>query len=113
MQPPQIHATKTPRRRHYIKRWAEKRDKTPTDIAEATGADKSLVSRWLNDGVLPREFYLEQLAELFETERDSLFRDPDDDWLAKFFKDKNEEERARAFLILKNAFPEKTGSNDR
>lgn len=103
-----IHSGKTPTRRHFIVEWAAKYQMKKADIARATGADKSLVGKWFN-GVLPSEPYLEQLAALFHTEPESLFRHPDEDWIAKFFKDRlaTEDERQRALSILDQAFPKK------
>lgn len=69
-------AAKVRKRRHYIGEWAKARKKSPAEIIATTGADKSLVSRWLNQGNQPTEPYLEQLAGLFETDRDSLFYPP-------------------------------------
>lgn len=108
---PQIHKGKTPIRRHYLVEWAAKFDMKQADVARATGADKGLVSKWFK-GVLPGEAYLEQLAALFHTERDALFRHPDEDWLAKFFRDRlhGEEERKRALRILNEAFPKSSRS---
>jgi hypothetical protein len=37
----------------------------------------------------------------------ALFRHPDDDWLARFFRGKSEEERYRIRQILEAAFPTK------
>jgi len=76
------------------------------DVARATGADKGLVGKWFA-GVLPSEPYLLQLAALFQTIPESLFRHPDEDWLSRFFKErlKNEDERRRALSILNDAFP--------
>jgi transcriptional regulator with XRE-family HTH domain len=109
MQPTEIHKGKTPRRRHYIAEWAERYGVKKAEIARKTGADKSLVSKWFNDSVLPGEKYLDMLAEIFDTERDSLFRHPDEDWLAKFFRDRQAADAATARRILEAAFP-KTGT---
>lgn len=107
-----IHTDKTPVRIHFIAEWAEHRGLAQVDIVNATGADKGLVSRWFG-GTLPKPEYLEKLAALFSTDVHGLFRDPNDDWLAKFFRDKTEEQKAQAIDMLKILFKsEKTGTSD-
>lgn len=44
-----ILTSKQGRRPHYLREWMERRHMEPRDIIRETGADKSLVSRWLND----------------------------------------------------------------
>lgn len=101
----QIHGDKTPQRIHYIVEWAEKRNLRQADIVREVGADKGLVSRWFT-GTLPKQDYLEKLAGLFGTDVPGLFHHPDDDWLARFFRDKSEEQRDRAIEMLKLMFKE-------
>lgn len=103
----QIHKGKTPVRRHYVREWAAKYGVKKAEIARQTGADKSLVGKWINDGVLPGEPYLAQLAVLFDTTPEALFRLPEEDWIARFFKERlqNIEERERAVTLLETAFP--------
>lgn len=67
---------KSRKRRHYIPEWAELRGYTPAQLASGTGADKSLVSRWLNHGVVPSEDYLEDISVMLDTSRDALFYPP-------------------------------------
>ena len=83
------------------------------ELAEALNADKSVVSRWYS-GTSPGEEWQERLAELFQCEPESLFRHPDDDWLARFFKDRSIDELKRMKQMLEAAFPRKgkTGTND-
>lgn len=110
MQPTTIHSGKTPNRRHYIVEWASKRNLRKADIARETGADKGLVTRWFK-GTLPGPEYLDKLAALFGTESaESLFRHPDEDWIAKFFRDRSDADRERARELLDLAFP-KTGTH--
>lgn len=68
--------SKARKRRHYVKEWAAAKGISATAIANSTGADKSLVSRWFNQGNQPSEPYLEELAGMFGTERDLLFYPP-------------------------------------
>lgn len=106
-----IHKDKTPVRRHYINEWAEHYRVSKADIARGTGAERSLVTKWFK-GVMPGEKYLQQIAALFEVEADALFRHPDDDWLARFFKERAESEKKAARLVLETMFPPKTGTSD-
>lgn len=106
-----IHTTKTPQRIHYIPEWAEKRHMKQVDVVREIGADKSLVSKWFK-GTLPKPEYLEQLAALFETDVPGLFRDPYDDWLAQFFRDKTEEQKERAISMLKLLFDPSANKSD-
>lgn len=97
---------------HFISEWAEKRGLRQRDVVSELGIDKGLVSKWFNKGVLPGPDYLERLAALFETDVHGLFRHPDDDWLAQFFRDKTEEQKEKAIQMLKIMFePQKDGTN--
>jgi transcriptional regulator with XRE-family HTH domain len=111
MQPTVIHKGKTPVRRHYIVEWAEHFHLRKADVAREVGADKGLVGRWWK-GTMPGPDYQEKLAALFHTEPEALFRHPDEDWIAKFFKDKSEGDFRRARELLDLAFP-KSGSGKR
>lgn len=75
-----------------------------SDIAEQINADKSVVSKWFS-GSTPGLEYQAKLAALFHTDREGLFRHPDDDWLAKFFRDRSREEVERIKSTLETAFP--------
>ena len=108
-----IHAGKQPRRPHFLEEWAKKYGlKTQVELAEALGADKSIVSRWFN-GASPSVEYQLKLAALFQIEDgpEALFRHPDDDWLAKFFKGRSQEERERIKQTLEVAFPRAANSS--
>lgn len=106
-----IHQDKTPHRVHFIVEWADRRNLKQIDIVKELGVDKGLVSRWFA-GTVPKQNYLEQLAELFHLDGiHSLFRHPDDDWLASFFKDKTEDQKEKAIQMLKLWFSDdKTGT---
>lgn len=99
-----IHRSKQPRRPHYIEAWAEVRGLSQADIARELGADKSVISRWFS-GSTPSVEYQERLAALFECEPESLFRHPNDDWLARFFANRTKEEVERMKMMLEAAFP--------
>jgi hypothetical protein len=67
------------------------------------------LSRWYS-GSTPSLEWQEKLALFFEIDREALFRHPDDDWIAKFFRGRSEEERERMKKMLEAAFPLKTGT---
>lgn len=102
-----IYGQKQPRRPHHIADWAALRGMSQTDIAVEIGADKSVVSRWFN-GTSPGIEWQEKLAALFGCERESLFRHPDDDWIAQFLKDRRKDEVERIKATLEAAFPRKS-----
>lgn len=95
-----IHRDKNPVRIHYIREWARKRQLKQADIVRNIDVDKSTVSRWFK-GTLPKEEHLIALAGYLATDVPSLFRDPDDDWLSKFFRDKSDEQREQAIRVLR------------
>lgn len=103
-----IHKSKQPRRPHYVAEWAEARGyKNQAELIEASGADKSTVSRWYS-GSSPSVEWQEKLADLFKCEPESLFRHPDDDWFARFFADREREEIERMKTALEASFPRKS-----
>jgi hypothetical protein len=93
------------KRRHFIPEWAELRGKKQADIVRDLDIPKSVVFRWFSEGVIPTEKYLLPLAEyLMVDDVISLFRHPDDDWLAQMFRDKTDEQREKAVAMLKLFF---------
>jgi transcriptional regulator with XRE-family HTH domain len=98
-----IHGSKESKRIHYIVEWAEKRQLTQADIVREIGADKSLVSRWFS-GTNPGKEWRPRLEALFNADEGGLYRHPDDDWLAKFFKDKSDEDKRKAVELLEMFF---------
>jgi len=103
----QIRGSRTfrqPRRPHFIVEWAEKRGLKQVDVAREIGADKSVVSRWFN-GASPGAEWQDKLAALFQCDPDAIFRHPDDDWFAKFFKGREPTEIERIKATLETAFP--------
>jgi transcriptional regulator with XRE-family HTH domain len=107
---PRIHASKQPRRPHFIAEWAELRGLKQADLAREIGADKSVVSRWFS-GATPSEDWQQRLAALFHCEPQSLFRHPDEDWLSKFFAGRRKEEIDRIKATLEAAFPKRPDVN--
>lgn len=101
-----IHIGKQPRRPHHIADWAELRSLTQADIMREIGADKSVVSRWFS-GTTPSVEWQEKLAALFHTTPEGLFRHPDDDWITRFFQNREREEIDRIKATLEAAFPRK------
>jgi hypothetical protein len=69
------------------------------ELAEAIGADKSMVSRWLDSvkPTTPSFAYVGRLNALFGGEGDpvDIFRHPRDDWMARFLQERSEEEFRR------------------
>lgn len=107
MKPDRIHKGKQPRRPHFIQEWAELRGfESQADLAEALGADKSVISRWYK-GATPGDDWQGALADLFGTEPDGIFRHPNDDWISRFFRDRSREEFDRMKTMLEAAFPVK------
>jgi transcriptional regulator with XRE-family HTH domain len=109
-----IHNTKQPNRPHFIKEWAEKRGfENQAELAKALKIDPGTVSRWYNRISSPIEDHQIALAELFfpgddpEDRRESLFRNPDEDWFVQFFAGRHEDELARMKSTLEAAFPKK------
>lgn len=99
--PSRIHKDKRPPRFHYIPEWAERRQVKQADIVRALEVDKGSVSRWFQ-GTIPVEQHLIALAGFLEAEEPAaLFRHPDDDWLAAFFRGRPAAQRQRAINILK------------
>jgi transcriptional regulator with XRE-family HTH domain len=106
-----IHKGKQPKRPHYIEEWAVARGfENQAKLAAELDVDKSVVSRWYS-GSTPNVESQERLAALFHCEPESLFRHPDDDWIARFLHGRSEEEVERIKRTLESAFPLKTGTS--
>ena len=104
-----IHASRQPRRPHFIADWAEKRGYSQADLAREIAVDKSNVSRWFK-GTTPDEDSQNKLAALFSCERDSLFRHPDEDWMTRFLRGRRADEIERIQNMLEAAFPKRTAA---
>jgi ribosome-binding protein aMBF1 (putative translation factor) len=96
---PSIHKSKQPRRPHYVREW---------DLATELNVDKSQVTRWYQ-GATPNEESLAKLGALFGVEPESMFRDPDEDWLARLLRGRDREEIQRIITTIETAFPRKAG----
>lgn len=104
--PARIHKSKQPQRFHYIPEWAKHRHLKQADIARGLDVDKSTVSRWF-EGAIPVEKHLTALTGFLEAEEPAaLFRHPQDDWLARFFRGRSEAQRQRVINILKASLEE-------
>lgn len=101
-----IYRSKQPKRPHFIEAWAELRGMKQVDIVREIGADKSQVSRWFS-GATPQPHWQNKLAALFHCEPESLFRDPNEDWLSRFLRGRELEEIERIKATLETAFPRK------
>lgn len=104
-----IHQGKQPIRRHFIKEWMEARDMTPADLVSQLDIEKSQVYRWLK-GQLPHPDMQERLGALFEIDPEALLRDPDDDWIRRFFQGRDLEEKERIKQAMELAWPKRTGT---
>lgn len=105
---PRIYKGRQPKRPHHVQSWAEKRGVRPGELAEEIGVDKSLVSRWYS-GSTPSEESLAKLGAFFGVEPEAMFRDPDEDWLARLLRGRDREEIERIKSTIETAFPRKTG----
>lgn len=105
MKPPREKA-RQPRRPHFIPQWAATRGLKKADLARALDTDKSLISRWYN-GSSPSLPWQQKLASYFGVSRESLFRDPDEDWIHGVMADRSPEERARIRATIEAAFLKK------
>jgi hypothetical protein len=104
-------AKRQPKRPHYLRQWVERRGfETDAEFATAIGADKSVVSRWLDeeDATTPGVEWQAKLGVFFGSKEHpaDIFRHPDEDWLFHWFRDKSPDQIDRAKKLLDAAFPE-------
>lgn len=72
-------ARKSRKRKHFLPEWVEAHGFEPKDLISATGADKSIVSRWLGAARSePSDEYLEKLGLLFGVNPLELYAPPPD-----------------------------------
>lgn len=104
-----IQKDKQPTRPHHIADWAELRRMSQADLAEALGADKSVISRWFS-GSTPSTKWQQALADVLRCGApEALFRHPNDDWLSQFLRGRTQPEVERIKATLETAFPRKAG----
>lgn len=100
----QIYARRQLRRPHYLAQLMERHGVERAEIIEATGVDKSLLSRWLDDEKpsTPGPDWANKLGEFFGKGGDAvdIFSDPDSDWLARRLQGKSEQEKKRIIELL-------------
>lgn len=99
-----IHASRQPRRPHFIAEWMERRRLTAAELSREIGASESVISRWLHGGS-PGAEWQQKLGALFGCGPDGIFRHPDEDWLKRFFEGRKADEIARIKATLEAAFP--------
>ena len=99
-----IHTQKQGHRPHFIEAWAELRGMKQHDLVRELGVDKATVSRWYS-GSSPNSHWQKMLCEFFQCEPEAIFRHPDDDWLSKFLRGRQQEEIERIKRTLESAFP--------
>jgi hypothetical protein len=104
----EIYARRQPRRPHYLRQWMERRHiESQADLAEAIDADKSVVSRWLDEHAptTPGIEWQQKLGAFFGTEEDpaDIFRHPDDDWFSRLVQHNSQERIEQAKKILQAA----------
>ena len=91
---------------HFIPAWANALGMSQADIVKATGADKGSVSKWFN-GSTPFPKWQKELARIFGTTPEGLFRHPDEMWMAGFLSERPKAEVDRIKATLEAAFPKK------
>jgi transcriptional regulator with XRE-family HTH domain len=96
---------RAPQKFHYIQEWADRRGLKPAELARELNTEKSTVGRWYQ-GTIPTEQYLIALTGLFGLDEPaSLFRHPDDDWMAELFRGRSRQELERIRDTINAAFP--------
>ncbi|MDK1386342.1 helix-turn-helix transcriptional regulator [Sinorhizobium sp. 8-89] len=100
----EIRAVDSLERFHFIPEWAKKKRMKQADIVRSTGADKGVVSRWFNEGVVPKDEYLVKLAVIFGTDISGLFRHPDEERIAQLLRGRSAAERQKAIEMLELLF---------
>ena len=107
----QIHASRQPRRPHYLHQLMERYGVTRADIVEALEVDKSQLSRWLDENrpSTPSPQWARKLGEFFGKGHDvvDIFADPDIDWLSRLLQDRSADEKERIKAMIEAAFPAK------
>jgi transcriptional regulator with XRE-family HTH domain len=103
-----IHSGKNSFRMHYIPEWSEFRGLRQTDLVEATGLEKSTISRWFKGAMPKTREHMEAIAVALQLpEPDSFLRHPQDDWMARQLRGKTEEDVERLIDAMRIAFRER------
>jgi hypothetical protein len=107
----QIYGNRQPRRPHYLPHLMERYGVTRGDLIEATGVDKSLLSRWLDEHRPSTHSpeWAQKLGEFFGKGHDpvDIFTDPEVDWLSRLLRDRSPDEISRIKAMIEAAFPAK------
>lgn len=100
-------------KRLYLAEWMESRDPPvkQAELARETGIDKSLISRWINDGIVPGDRHLQTLANFFAQEEgadpEMMLRHPEDEWLTRRLRQADADEKRRMRQLLEAVFPQR------
>lgn len=100
----EMHAVDSLERFHFIPEWAKKKRMKQADIVRSTGADKGVVSRWFNEGVVPKDEYLVKLAATFGTDVSGIFRHPDEERISRLLRGRSAADRQKAIEMLELLF---------
>lgn len=111
-EPAQIHASKEPRRPHYLAKWMARYDVDRAQLIEDTGVDKGQLSRWLDEEkpATPGRKWAETLGLYFqglghEDDMVDIFKDPDEERLRKVFVGRSRDEIDRILTMVEMGFP--------
>lgn len=111
-----IHAGKSPPRYHYIAEWAARRGMRQADLvrelAGVSKIDKGTVSRWFKGKTMPSPQHLLILASVLDVDEvATLFRHPDDDWMAKLLRGRSKEDLSKIIQAIEIIAPMRTGTD--
>ena len=108
----QIHASKEPRRPHYLGKWMDRYGADRAQVIEDAGVDKGQLSKWLNEErpSTPSRKWAEKLGLYFqdighEEEMVDIFKDPDEERLRKVFVGRSRDEIDRILNMIETGFP--------
>lgn len=107
-----IHATKEPRRPHYLGKWMDRYDVDRAQLIEEAEVDKGQLSRWLDEEkpATPSRKWAEKLGFYFqdvghEDEMVDIFKDPDEERLRRIFIGRSPDEIDRILNMIETGFP--------
>jgi hypothetical protein len=107
-----IHASKEPRRPHYLAKWMARYDVDRAQLIEDLNADKGQLSRWLDEEkpTTPGRKWAEKLGFYFqeighEDEMVDIFKDPDEERLRRVFVGRSRDEIERILNMVETGFP--------